>query len=209
MPQFQHPEVSLQGTSAAGATAKGIDSLGPLVDDLRASWHAWKHCGETSKPRRPTLRSELLPCLPLLSTRPFRYPPLRQWLALRPVAKRGDVLTLERCGERVSLVEGATTACLFLGRVDRPFRGHRFSGGKTLVFQSCDSDSRDCSCRPCGCAHHRPPSAIRFTTIHSKPSGGMDSENRESRSLSTSSAFQRATCEVGVFTSIGVSSHPL
>ncbi|APD47020.1 MULTISPECIES: RES family NAD+ phosphorylase [unclassified Synechococcus] len=110
------PEVSLQGTVLRLVQQQGIDSLGPLVDDLEQLARL-EALVETSKPRLQPSGSDA-PSHPLLST-PFRYPPLRHGSRFGSRQTRG-MFYGSRCRSG-SLVEGAYYALLFWeGLIDPP-----------------------------------------------------------------------------------------
>lgn len=98
-------EVPLAGTVLRLVQQQGIDSLGPLVDDLDQLARL-ESLVESSKPPMPSLPASH----PLLTT-PFRYPPLRHGSRFGGLEHRGMFYgSRTRLG---SLVEGAYYALLF------------------------------------------------------------------------------------------------
>ncbi|MCT0224750.1 RES family NAD+ phosphorylase [Synechococcus sp. CS-1328] len=109
------PEVLLTGTVLRLVQQQGIDTLGPLVDDLDQLARL-EALVETSKPPLhsfPTSASSH----PLLTT-PFRYPPLRHGSRFGGRESRGMFYgSRSRAG---SLVEGAYYALLFWEGMQQP-----------------------------------------------------------------------------------------
>ncbi|MCP9915551.1 RES family NAD+ phosphorylase [Cyanobium sp. ATX 6F1] len=108
--------VPLKGTVLRLVQPQGIDTLGPLVDDLEQLARL-EALVETSKPPLPSF-SQRTPSHPLLTT-PFRYPPLPHGSRFGGREHRGMFYgSRSRSG---SLVEGAYYALLFWeGQVESP-----------------------------------------------------------------------------------------
>ena len=111
-------EVPLAGTVLRLVQQQGIDSLGPLVDDLDQLARL-EALVESSKPPMPSLPAPAT-SHPLLTT-PFRYPPLRHGSRFGGRENRGMFYgSRTRIG---SLVEGAYYALLFWEGFSEPPQG--------------------------------------------------------------------------------------
>jgi hypothetical protein len=109
------PEEPLDGTVLRLVQQQGIDSLGPLVDNL-AQLARLEALVESNKPPRPQTGPGS-PAHPLLQA-PFRYPPLRHGSRFGARHQRG-LFYGSRC-RGGALVEGAYYALLFWGGWSEP-----------------------------------------------------------------------------------------
>lgn len=110
-------ETALAGTVLRLVQQQGIDSMGPLVDDLDQLARL-EMLVEASKPRGPAAEHANTPRHLLLIT-PFRYPPLRHGSRFGSRQERG-IFYGSRCRQG-ALVEGAYYGLLFWeGMVEKP-----------------------------------------------------------------------------------------